>query len=154
MIDEREVLRSWLDLLTAANALKKSVDTRFRCEFGMSISRFDVMSALDRAGPEGLRAGALSQRLRVTEGNTTQVTAPLIREGLVKRSTDPEDKRGAVFRLTRKGEKLFARMATSHRQWIVDAFADFSEPQLKSLRRLLARLDAPGAVSDENKDAA
>ena len=120
----------------------------------MSISRFDVMSALDRAGPEGLRAGALSQRLRVTEGNTTQVTAPLIREGLVRRSIDPEDKRGAVFRLTRKGEKLFARMAASHRQWIVDAFAGFSEPQLKSLRRLLARLDAPGAVSDENKDAA
>ena len=154
MIDEREVLRTWLDLLTAANALKKSVDTGFRNEFGMSISRFDVLSALDRAGPEGLRAGALSQRLRVTEGNTTQVTAPLIREGLVKRSTDPEDKRGAVFRLTRKGEKLFAKMADSHRQWIVDAFAEFSEPQLKSLRRLLGRLDAPGAVAAAKKDAA
>lgn len=154
MIDEREVLRTWLDLLTAANALKKSVDTGFRNEFGMSISRFDVLSALDRAGPEGLRAGALSQRLRVTEGNTTQVTAPLIREGLVKRSTDPEDKRGAVFRLTRKGEKLFAKMADSHRQWIVDAFAEFSEPQLKSLRRLLGRLDAPGDVAAAKKDAA
>ena len=130
------------------------MDTGFRNEFGMSISRFDVLSALDRAGPEGLRAGALSQRLRVTEGNTTQVTAPLIREGLVKRSTDPEDKRGAVFRLTRKGEKLFAKMADSHRQWIVDAFADFSEPQLKSLRRLLGRLDAPGAVAAAKKDAA
>ena len=154
MIDEREVLRTWLDLLTAANALKKSVDTGFRNEFGMSISRFDVLSALDRAGPEGLRAGALSQRLRVTEGNTTQVTAPLIREGLVKRSTDPEDKRGAVFRLTRKGEKLFAKMADSHRQWIVDANAEFSEPQLKSLRRLLGRLDAPGDVAAAKKDAA
>ncbi len=60
MSDDRDALRAWLALLGASNALKKSVDTRFRSRFGLSISRFDVLSALDRAGPEGERFNHLA----------------------------------------------------------------------------------------------
>ena len=85
MSDDREAVRCWLSLLAMSRRLQKSVDTGFRGRFGHSISRFDVLSALDRAGPEGLRAGALTAMLKVSDGATTQVTAPLVREGLVNR---------------------------------------------------------------------
>lgn len=147
-------LRSWLALLSAANALKKSVDARLRSEFGLSISRFDVLAILDRAGPQGLRAGALSQQLMVTEGNTTQVTAPLIRDGLVARRQDKEDARAANFRLTKKGERLFAQMAKAHRGWIEEAFDDFSPQQLESFRRQLGKINphGPGAKEQGGKE--
>lgn len=149
---ERNALRAWLDLLTASNAIKKSIDTALRTQFGVSISRFDVLSALDRAGPEGLRAGDLSQRLMVTEGNTTQVMAPLIRDGLVKRISSREDGRVAIFRLTRKGEKLFEKMADEHRSWVSDAFTGLSQNELAMLRRLLGKLKLP--LDKEKRNAA
>ena len=154
MSAERDALRSWLDLLNASNAIKKSTDTAFRTQFGLSISRFDVLAALDRAGPEGLRAGALSQRLMVTDGNTTQVTAPLIRDGLVKRKTSREDARVAIFSLTKKGERLFARMAADHQDWIADIFADLSKSEMTTMRKLIGKLDLAQTGRQSRKDAA
>lgn len=153
MSDDREALRTWLDLLAVSQGLKKAVDTGLRSRFGHSISRFDVLSALERAGPEGLRAGALTERLMVSDGATTQVTAPLIRDGLVKRVVDRDDARVAIFTLTRKGERVFAEMAAEHRSWIDDAFAGLTPPQMKTLRRLLSQI-SPAAIARARKDAA
>jgi DNA-binding MarR family transcriptional regulator len=152
---DREATRAWLDLLRASNAIKKSVDTAFKAEFGLSLSRFDIMATLARSGAQGLRAGELSQQLMVTEGNTTQVTAPLIRDGLVRRRTSSEDARVAIFTLTKKGERLFEQMAEAHHAWISKTFAAFSGADLTTLRTLLGRLSAPSTfVLSEAKDSA
>jgi len=153
LTDRSDSLRSWLALLSTANGLKKNVDTRLRVEFGLSISRFDVMAALGRAGSDGLRAGAMSQQLMVTEGNVTQVTAPLIRDGIVARASDKQDGRVAIFRLTRKGVKLFRAMAESHRRWIEESFADLSPSQLANFRRLLDKIDVNAANPTERNAA-
>jgi DNA-binding MarR family transcriptional regulator len=141
MTDGRDTLRAWLSLLNTSNAIKKSVDAQLRARFGISISRFDVMSALQRRDPEGLRAGELSRQLMVTEGNTTQVTAPLIRDGYVERRTSPKDARGVIFSLTPKGRSLFNAMAVEHKQWIQDAFAQLGAGDLAKLRSLLDQLE-------------
>lgn len=153
MSDDREAVRAWLALLGASRGLEKAIDARLRTRFGHSISRFDVLSALDRAGPGGLRAGALTERLMVSDGATTQVTAPLIREGLVRRAADPDDGRVAIFSLTKKGERIFSRMAAEHRQWIDEAFANLTPAQMKTLRRLLEQID-PEKIARAKKDAA
>lgn len=153
MSDDREAVRAWLMLLATSRGLEKAVDAGFRGRFGHSISRFDVLSALDRAGADGLRAGALTERLMVSDGATTQVTAPLIREGLVRRNADPNDGRAAIFSLTKKGAKIFADMAAGHRAWIDDAFVALSPRDMKTLRRLLAQID-PARIAQSRKDAA
>ena len=154
MNGSRDALRGWLDLLSISNGLKKAVDTEMRTLFGISISRFDVLAALERAGSEGLRAGALSQMLMVTEGNTTQVAAPLIRDGLVKKRADKGDARVAILSLTRKGEKLFAQMAEEHALCINDAFSALSKNDIATLRRLLNRITPPNTQTSSKKDAA
>ena len=143
MRDDREPLRAWLDLLAASNAIKKGVDARLRQRFGLSLSRFDIMAALDRADVEGLTAGALSARLKVTEGNTTQVTAPLIGAGLIRRSVSPADGRVAIFQLTKKGQRLFTQMAAQNRAWVSATFSALSPSEIAALRHLLAALDPP-----------
>lgn len=147
--DDRDSLRAWLALLGASNAIKKGVDARMRQQFGLSISRFDVLAALDRAGEDGLTAGALSGHLRVTESNTTQVTTPLIEAGLVRRASSPIDRRVAFFHLTLKGRRLFAQMAEENRRWITDVFAGLSPAQIRSLRRLLGALRPPASLTEE-----
>lgn len=147
-------LRAWLGLLKTSNGLKKSVDTTFRSQFGVSISRFDVLSALDRAPEGGMRAGELSQLLKVTEGNTTQVTALLIRDGFVDRTTCRDDGRVAFLKLTRKGQRLFDEMAARNRRLISDAFAALSPDELITLRTLLGKINISNRFSETGKDAA
>ena len=143
MSDDRDALRTWLALLGTANAVKKGVDMRLKQRFGMSIARFDVLAALDRAGDKGLTAGGLTAWLRVTEGNTTQVTAPLVKAGLIERTPDREDRRVVIFRLTPEGKRLFAIMAAENRRWIDEAFAALGPVEMATLRRLLAALQPP-----------
>ncbi|MBA2919627.1 MULTISPECIES: MarR family winged helix-turn-helix transcriptional regulator [Sphingomonas] len=143
MSHDRDALRAWLALLGTANAVKKGVDTRLRQRFGLSIARFDVLAALDRAGEDGLTAGGLTSRLKVTEGNTTQVTAPLVEAGLVERRPDPNDRRVAIFRLSPEGRALFAQMAAENRSWIDAAFAGLSTAEIARLRDLLGALQPP-----------
>ncbi len=150
MSDSRDPLRAWLALLRVSRALEKAVDAAFRRRFGHSIARFDVLSALDRAGPRGLRAGGLTAKLMVSNGATTQVTAPLVREGLIARSVDPRDGRVAIFSLTRKGERVFAEMAKEHRRWIDDAFASLSATRLATLRSLLGEI-VPDKIAQPEK---
>ncbi|PHS27712.1 MAG: MarR family transcriptional regulator [Robiginitomaculum sp.] len=141
MTDGSDTLRAWLALLNTSNTIKKSVDAQLRARFGVSISRFDVMSALQRCYPEGLRAGELSRQLMVTEGNTTQVTAPLMRDGFVERRVSPKDARGVIFSLTPEGLSLFNDMATEHKEWIRDAFAKLNAKDLADLRALLGQME-------------
>ena len=136
----RESLLAWLDLLRASNVIKKDVDARFREEFDQSISRFDALAALERADRSGLRAGALSRQLVVSEGNVTQLMSKLLRDGLVEKRDDDHDGRVVIYSLSGEGRRLFNRMARAHRQWIRDVFAGFSDAELIELRDLLHRL--------------
>ncbi len=142
-MSERDALRAWLALLSASSAIKKGVDAQLRQRFGVSISRFDVLAALDQAGEGGCSAGDLTARLRVTEGNTTQITTPLIAAGLVARSASPADGRVANFRLTPEGQRLFDRMAEENRALIAESFAALSPTDIATLRHLLAQLVPP-----------
>ena len=154
MIDDQEALRTWLDLLTRTNALKKSVDNALRAEHGVSIARFDVLAALDRAGDDGLRAGALTQKLKVSDGNTTQVASKLIEDGLVKRRKDPRDGRVAILSITRKGKLLFNAMAKTNRRCVMAAFRSMSEPQLQTMRSLLKIIDTTEHSQQREREVA
>jgi DNA-binding MarR family transcriptional regulator len=146
---ERDALRAWLAMLSATNTLKKSIDARMRERFGLSLSRFDVLAALDRAGAEGLNGVTLSAQLKVTEGATTQVTAALVKLGLVRRDADPADGRAAIFRLTAKGQRSFALVAEQNRRWVRDAFAALRPAELATLHKLLTTLKQRNALEEE-----
>lgn len=139
---DRNALRAWLELLLTAKAIKKSLDTALRREFGISLARFDILAALYRAGQQGLRAGDLSQKLMVTDGNTTQVAAPLIKERLVRRVASKSDGRVVIMQLTQQGERRFKQMADAHQAWIEEAFGELSDGDIADLRRLIAGLDS------------
>lgn len=141
MVDKaRQSLLAWLDLLRAANVIKKDIDARFQEAFAQSISRFDALAALERADCGALRAGALSRQLVVSEGNVTQLMSRLLRDGLVQRRDDERDGRIVIYALSDRGRRLFKRMARAHRRWIGDIFAGLSEAELTGLRELLRQL--------------
>lgn len=151
---QREVVRAWLDVLRASNLIKKELNAKLRREFGHSISRFDVLAALYRNVESGLRASELSQFLLVTDGATTQITAPLIGEGLVKREQCPDDGRSVFFSLTPSGQQLFEQMAERHRCWVEEYFLSLSSAELQALRSLIKQLNIPERTKRESRVAA
>ncbi len=147
---DQDKLRAWLALLGQANGLKKNIDRRLSKEFGVSLSRFDVLATLERGGKDGLKAGALTKKLVVSDGNTTQVTNKLVRDGLVKRHKDKDDGRVVIYALTAEGSKQFKSMAAQNRQWISDAFLALGADELNQLRALLGKINIH---SSEKQDA-
>lgn len=133
----KQRLRVWVRLLRATRTVENEIRERFRREFDVTLPRFDVMSALDRADG-GLTMTALSRELMVSNGNVTGIIERLAAGGLVLRETEDADRRAVRVRLTRKGQATFAAMAAAHEGWINELLGDVSHADAAEL---LPRLD-------------
>ena len=137
--DTKRRLRLWLRLYAATSVIEREMRRFLRTRFAMTLPRFDLMAALERA-PEGLSMGDLSKRLMVTGGNVTAVVAGLERDGLVVRRASAADRRTSYVALTERGRAAFAVMAREHEQWIDRLLADVPGDEIDRLAELLADL--------------
>ena len=137
--DHHDSLRLWLRMLATTNLIEARIRQRLQQRFGTTLPRFDLMAQLERV-PDGLKMGELSRRMMVTGGNVTGITDALEREGLVTRIGVPHDRRASRVRLTGSGRKAFRAMASTHEQWIIEAFAALDGGELARLGQLLGRV--------------
>ena len=135
-------LRLWLKLLKASNLVQDTLRRRLRDEFGSTLPRFDVMSALARA-PDGLRMTEISAQLRVSNGNVTGIVNRLETEGLARRGPVPGDRRAQLVRLTEAGRTAFTAQAERHERWIDELLAGLDAGQTAHAAELLDRLTEP-----------
>jgi DNA-binding MarR family transcriptional regulator len=140
-------LRLWLRLYRSVSMIEREVRSRFTREFGVSLSRFDVMSALDRH-PGGLSMGELSDGLLVSNGNVTGLISRLVDDRLVDREHAPGDRRSYRVKLTPDGRDSFAEMAAAHARWLGEILVDLPDSEADDLTAHIdslmkfARLDA------------
>ena len=137
--DDHQSLKVWLRLLSCSTQIETTIRKRLRAEAGITLARFDFMAQLHRH-PGGLTMSVLSRCLMVTGGNVTGLTDELEKEGLVERIADPSDRRTSRVSLTRKGRKLFDRLAAEHESWIVAMFGGMPKVDMAQLYDLLGRL--------------
>ena len=136
--DGKRALRLWLRLLTCSHIIEQTIAQRLRDEFGSTLPRFDMLSALDRAGEDGLTMGEVSRMLRVSNGNVTGLARRLEADGLIERLPGP-DRRVQRVRLTASGRARFAAMAAAHEGWIEHLLAALTPDETEELPRLLER---------------
>ncbi|WP_426039507.1 MarR family winged helix-turn-helix transcriptional regulator [Brevundimonas sp. DC300-4] len=136
--DGKRSLRLWLRLLTCATTIERTIAQRLRDDFSSTLPRFDILSALDRAGEAGLTMGEVSRMLMVSNGNVTGLAVRLRSDGLIE-AMDGRDRRVQRLRLTPLGRSHFALMAAAHEHWIEALFADLSEAEAEDLTHLLER---------------
>lgn len=116
-VESKARLRLWLRLLKASRLIETELREGLRVEFGTTLPRFDVMSALSR-DPEGMKMSEVSSVLKVSNGNVTGIIDRLVDDGLVVREKVPGDRRASRVRLTGRGRSEFARQAEAHEAWI------------------------------------
>ncbi len=134
-------LRAWLRLLGAVNRVEGALRGRMRRAFDSTLPRFDMLAQLARV-PEGLSMGDLSRRLMVSNGNVTDVMARLEKDGMVRRTPSPADRRTVKARLTDRGEKAFREMAEPHGEWVAALFSGLTREELATLIVLMDTLRA------------
>jgi len=135
---DRSSVRLWLRLLSCTMAIEKEVQRRFAAR-DATLARFDVLAALDRH-PQGLSMGALSRALLVSNGNATQLVQKLVKDGLVRMRTAPDDRRSSIVRLTARGRTEFEGLAAAHHDWIDTLLADLDGGARETLYHALGDL--------------
>lgn len=82
---------------------------------GIKYASFDVLATLLRSGPpHALSPNQLLATMMVTSGTMTNRIDQLVKEGLVSRVQNPEDKRSVLIQLTPKGRTLIDAAVTDH----------------------------------------
>jgi DNA-binding MarR family transcriptional regulator len=135
----RLALRVHLRLATCRNLLmreaRRSID-----RWQLTLPQFDVLAELARAGDRGFTFIELSRLLLVTSGNLTGIVDRLERDQLVRRESDPTDRRVIRIQLTPRGRRLTDEMLPAHADDIEAVLAAFPRGDLSQLADLLGRL--------------
>src|SRR6266508_5120898 len=109
--------------------------------FGLNRTAWDVLAALRRVGAPYRRSPTeLYRSLMRTSGGMTHLVDRLEQEGLVERVADPDDRRGLLVALTRKGRALITRVGPSHLDTERRMLAALTKPEQAELARLLRKL--------------
>ena len=73
----------------------------------------------------------ISNVLQITSGAATQHVETLVREGMVSRKTDENDRRTVVVTLTSEGQNLFEKLQKERLEKVSDFFTDVSDEELE-----------------------
>ncbi len=136
----KQRLRLWLKMLKASSQIEMELRKRLRDEFGSTLPRFDVMSALARY-PDGLKMSEISGLLRVSNGNVTGIVDRLTKEGLALRVSVPGDRRAHRVRLTPEGQTAFTELAIAHEGWLSSILEGIDQNDIDLLGDALDRLN-------------
>ncbi|MGN6474546.1 MAG: MarR family winged helix-turn-helix transcriptional regulator [Mycobacteriales bacterium] len=112
---------------------------------GLTPGQGRALSTLDRAGGP-LRMAELAEALRVVPRSATGVVEGLEALGLVRRETDPADRRSVLVSLTGAGRGTLDELAEARRQTAEELFGALEPDDQRRLLALLARLDDPAAA--------
>src|ERR1022692_4899546 len=136
-----------LHVLSRVSRLARHLDRARRTAFaahGLETWEFDVLSALRRQGaPYQLSPGSLLRATLVTSGTMTNRIDRLAEGGLVRRLPDPQDKRGVLVELTRRGQSVADAALTDLLAQERDLLAGLVSSQRDLLAALLRMLLSP-----------
>lgn len=107
-------------------------------EGGLTVSQFAVLEVLYHKGD--LRISEIIDKILSTGGNMTVVIDNLVKDNLVMRYNDPNDKRVNLIRITEKGRDLISEIFPKHLENINEIFSSLTAEEKKNLIGLLKKL--------------
>jgi DNA-binding MarR family transcriptional regulator len=132
-LDQLE-FRTWRAFLYAYAAVVPTLDRELLSAFDLTLTQFEVLNRLRRAGTHGSRMSDLASRLVLSPSGVTRAVDQLERRGLVGRSVFEGDRRGSVATLTPEGRALLRRATTVHVEGLRKHFLNhLSRTQLEQL---------------------
>lgn len=127
----------------AAEQLRRGVAANL-APYGLDSPAFDVLMTLRRQGAgRSLSPTELAREMLLSTSAMTNRLDRLEQRGLIRRHSDPEDRRSFRIALTQEGLTLADRVVASHVATEARLLAPLSAPEQAQLRALLERLFQP-----------
>lgn len=101
---------------------------------------YSMLMALNDSGPR--RASDLVEIFSIDKGAVSRQVQTLLELGLIERSPDPEDRRAMILVITDEGSRRLANLAVTRRHEVSARLEDWSEEELSSFVRSLARYNS------------
>ncbi len=79
----------------------------------------------------------------VSQPSVSRLVDRMVQRGLVTKSPDPADGRGALVHATEEGAAAFRKLAARHGRRIAERMSRLDADELKTLRELTERLRGP-----------
>jgi DNA-binding MarR family transcriptional regulator len=113
---------------------------RQEADAGLTPSMLSALAVIDCHGP--LTLGALADHERVAPPSITKLVTRLEADGLVARSSDPDDRRVTWVAASAKGLALVAEFRRRKTAWLAGRIATLDADQQRRLADALDALDA------------
>lgn len=137
---DEESLAAWRALLSVHALATSRLDAELREAHDIPIEWYDVLVQLHEHGGR-LRMSELADAALFSRSNCTRIVDRMVRDGLVAREPDPDDRRGRHAVVTGEGRALLRRAGRTHLAGIRREFADrLRGDEAATLARILGRL--------------
>ncbi|WP_116244099.1 MarR family winged helix-turn-helix transcriptional regulator [Nocardiopsis sp. FIRDI 009] len=148
-LDEGEQ-RTWRTFLMAVHLLDGALDRQLRRDSGLPHAYYQALAMLSEAPDRSLTMTELARILRSSASRLSHAVARLEKEGLVRRSKRPGDRRTTVVSLTPEGMEVLREAAPGHveevRRVLFDTLSPAQVAQLEEISEaMLGALDPEGA---------
>ena len=152
-MEKEELIREIIELQRKVDRARRQYELDVWMGLPLTIAQLKSLFFISNQGSTNLRK--LAAALGVTPTNTTGIVDRLVKQGLVSRTENDQDRRMLLLRATDKGEELVAKLRERRRGHMSEVLARMSVDELATLAQGFASLvKAVEAHEGENKDVA
>src|SRR3954447_13468219 len=119
---------AWRPFIESSWALHTRLEDELRAATGLSMNDYHVMVVLSEAPQRRLRMGELADRLVLSPSRVTYQISSMVKRGLVRKQSCPDDGRGQEAVLTDEGMAALRAAAPLHLVTVRDRFIDRLDP--------------------------
>jgi DNA-binding MarR family transcriptional regulator len=138
-------LAAWRGMLRAHAGVTRRLDADLRAQHGLPLGSYEVLMLVGEGSRGRRRISELSQATLLSVSGMSRMVDRLERDGLVRRESCADDRRGAEVVLTPAGRGRLRAARATHLAGVRSEFLSrFSDDELTALAAMWPRLSAPG----------
>lgn len=141
---EINVLNSYIKLVRVTETLKSNLYLIFEKE-GLTESQFYALDVLYHLGQMSQKD--LGRKISRSEGNITMVVNNLLRQKLIIKKQNEDDKRIYLITLTNEGKNLYEKVFPKFLRTILIAFEGIKEKEHKCFQKICKRIGLKSLVN-------
>ncbi|MFC4064805.1 MarR family winged helix-turn-helix transcriptional regulator [Actinoplanes subglobosus] len=134
-------LAHWRTFIESSWALHTRLEDELRAATGLSMNDYHVLVALADAPDRRIRMGELASRLVLSPSRITYQINSMVKRGLVRKESCPDDGRGQEAVLTGEGLTVLREAAPAHLATVRESFIDhLDDEELAVIGRVFAKI--------------
>lgn len=142
MTDRQLAMQAWESLFRAQHELFTQMLGDFE---GTDITQaeYDVLLTVTRSPEMTARQRDITANMLISQPSVSRLIDRMVARGLLTKTSDPADGRGALITATDAGAHAFRAVATVHGRSIAERMAVLTDDELRALRDLTLKLRRP-----------